>query len=109
MSRDVVDSWFGAFRYKDISMLKLADDFVHSSPYGEVQGGETHLNMVRKNEEAFFSSELEIIDVLEDGDKFAVRYLVNGNPACDYIYVRDGLIAEIHAYFNLGETPSGQG
>lgn len=105
MNRRLVDAWFGAFRDKDISQLKLAEDFVHSSPFGEVKGREAYLDLVRANPDAFFSPEITILDVIENGDKFAVRYLVNDNPACDCIYVRDGQIAAIYAYYHFGEKP----
>jgi len=106
MNRKTVDAWFDAFREKDISKLKLAEDFVHSSPFGEIKGRKAYLDMVRENEEAFFSPKLEILDVFDDGDKFAVRYLVNGNPACDCIYVRDGKISKIYSYYHVGEKPA---
>jgi hypothetical protein len=107
MSRTPVDEWFGAFRERDISKLEsqLAEDFVHSSPYGEIVGRDTYLDLVRGNEEAFFSPAIEILDVLECGEKFAARYLVNGNPACDCIYVLDGQISKIFSYYHLGEKP----
>lgn len=106
MSREIADLWFEAFRTKDIAKLQLTEDFVHTSPFGEIKGRETYLDLVRENPEAFFSPKIEILDVVEGGDKFAVRYLMNGNPACDCIYVRDGQIAEIFSYYHLGEKPS---
>ena len=106
MNRQLVDLWFEAFRTKDISKLKLAEDFVHSSPFGEIKSRTAYLDLVKGNEEAFFSPVIEILDVIEGGDKFAVRYLVNGNPACDCIYVRDDQIAKIYSYYHLGEKPT---
>ncbi len=105
MSRKVVDAWFDAFRSRDLSKLELTDDFVHSSPFGEIKGRQVYLDLVREDSEAFFSPRIEILDVLECGDKFAVRYLVNENPACDCIYVRDGQISKIHSYYHIGEKP----
>jgi len=105
MSRNVVDAWFGAFRDKDISKLELAEDFVHTSPFGEIKGRQAYLDMVRENPEAFFSPTIEILDVFEDGDKAAVRYLVDKNPACDCIYVRDGQISKIYSYYHVGKKP----
>ena len=105
MNRKIVDDWFGAFQKRDISKLKLAEDFVHTSPYGQIKGRQTYLDLVKENEEAFFSPKLDILDVLECGDKYAVRYLVNGNPACDCIYVRDGQISKIFSYYHVGMKP----
>ena len=105
MSRELVDAWFDAFRTKDLSKLELADDFVHSSPFGEIKGKKRYLDMVRENTDLFFSKTIEIIDVFDCGDKFAVRYSVDETPACEFIYVRNGQIAKIHAYYHFGEEP----
>lgn len=105
MNRDIVDAWFDAFREKDISKLNLAEDFVHTSPFGEIKGREAYLELVRKNAEAFFGPTIEILDVIEGGDRFAVRYLVDGNPACDCIYVQGGEISEIYSYYHVGAKP----
>lgn len=106
MSRALVDSWFDAFRQKDISKLILAQDFTHSSPFGVIEGRDAYLGLVKENPEAFFSPVLDVIDVIEGDGKYAVRYLVNGNPACDCIYVQDGEISAIHSYYHYGEKPS---
>lgn len=106
MSTELVDSWFDAFRERDLSKLVLAEDFVHTSPFGEIKGREAYLDLVRGNPEAFFSPTIEIIDVLDGGDKYAVRYLVNGNPACDCIYVEEAQISKIYSYYHFGEKPS---
>lgn len=105
MNRKLVDAWFDAFRNKDLSLLELAEDFVHTSPFGEIRGRQTYLDLVRDNAKAFFSPEIEIVDVLACGEKYAVRYLVDGNPACDCIYVRDARIARIYSYYHVGEKP----
>ena len=105
MSRKVVDAWFDAFRSRDISKLELAEDFVHTSPFGEIKGREVYLDLVRENAEAFFNPIIKILDVVEGGDKFAVRYLVDENPACDCIYVRNGQISKIYSYYHVGKKP----
>ncbi len=105
MNRMLVDAWFEAFRDKDISKLKLAEDFVHNSPFGQISGGQSYLDLVTQNAEAFFGPSIEILDVIEGGDRFGVRYLVDGNPACDCIYVRNGEIAEIYSYYHVGRKP----
>ncbi|MEM7532009.1 MAG: nuclear transport factor 2 family protein [Chloroflexota bacterium] len=106
MSRAVIDGWLDAFRTKDISKLELTEDFVHTSPFGEIKGRQAYLDLTMANPDAFFSSTITTLDVLDCGDKFAIRYLVDDMPACDCIYVRDGQIAEIHSYYHYGEPPS---
>ena len=108
MNKTLADAWFDAFREKDISILEqnLAEDFTHTSPYGAIKGKEPYLDLVRENPEAFFSPVIEILDVIEGDDSFAVRYLVNGNPACDCIYGREGQISEILSYYHVGKKPT---
>lgn len=106
MNRKLVDAWFEAFRDKDVSKLVLADDFVHASPYGEIRGGQTYIDLVRANAEAFFSPVIEILDVIEGNESFAARYLVDGNPACDCIYIKNGQISRIYSYYHVGEKPA---
>lgn len=108
MSHPLVEAWFKAFRDKDISQLErlLTEDFVHTSPFGEIKPRQAYLDLVRANPEAFFSPIIEILDIFDCGDKVAVRYLVNKNPACDCIYAHDGQIEQIFSYYHYGEEPS---
>lgn len=107
MSRKLAEAWFEVFRNRDIDKLArlLAEDFVHTSPFGEIKPRQAYLDLVRANPQAFFSPVIEILDLFDCGDKVAVRYLVNKNPACDCIYARDGQIAEIFSYYHYGEKP----
>ena len=101
--REVANLWLRAFQSKDVSLLKLADGFVHHSPFGEIRGRDTYLNLVRENEEAFFGNPIQIVDFVDGGDRFAIRYVVGAMPACDVIYVSDGQIAEIYSYYHYGD------
>lgn len=107
MSRKLAEAWFEAFREKDIIRLEntLAKDFIHTSPFGEIKPRQAYLDLVRSNPDAFFGPVIEILDIFDCGDKVAVRYLVNENPACDCIYARDGRIVEIFSYYHYGEKP----
>jgi len=108
MSRKLAEAWFEAFRSEDIDQLEriLAEGFVHSSPFGAIGPRRAYVDLVRANPRAFFSPVIEIQDILDCGDRVAVRYLVNKNPACDCIYVRDGQIAEIFSYYHYGKKPT---
>ncbi len=105
-NRQIAESWLQAFRQRDLSGLALAEDFVHTSPYGEIQGRQAYLDLVRQYEEAFFRSTLQVQDLFGSGEKYAVRYLVDGNPACDCIYIQEGRIWKIFSYYHLGEKPA---
>ena len=108
MSKQIAESWFDAFRQKDVQHLEhlLAEDFVHYSPFGAVKSRKTYVDLVKANPVAFFSPEIEFLDMIVENNKSVVRYLVNGNPACDCIYTKDGLITEIFSYYHYGEKPT---
>lgn len=106
MSRKVAETWLQAFQEKDISVVNLAEGFSHASPFGVVEGRDTYLDMVRGNEAAFFDVELEVQDIIAEGEKVAIRYLINGNEACDVVYVEGEQIAKIFSYYHFGEKPS---
>jgi hypothetical protein len=53
VNRKLVDAWFYAFHNKDISKLELAQDFMYTSPFGEIRGRRTYLDLVREKPEAF--------------------------------------------------------
>ena len=105
MNRKIADAWLQSFIEKDLTKLELAEDFVHTSPFGEIRGRTAYLDIVRANEEAFFSQAIGIIDVFDGGDKFVYRYRVGEMDACDCVYVRNGRIAEVFSYYHFGEKP----
>ena len=84
----------------------MSEDFTHSSPFGVIEGRDASLVTVRENAEVFFSPQLEVIDVIKGDGKYAVQYLVNGNPTCDCIYAPKGEISKIYSYYHYGEKPS---
>ena len=86
--------------------MKNAKTAEHQRLFGEVRGKKVYLDLVRENAEAFFSRPIEIIDVFDCDEKFAVRYLVGEMDACYCLYVREGKIAEILSYYHLGEKPT---
>ena len=108
-NRKLVEDWFGAFEAKDVSMLGLAKDFVHSSPFGEIEGRESYLKLIEDNKEAFFANKIEVLDIIEDGEKLCARYTVGGRPACDFFYIEKGKIAKIYSYYHFGEPPNMEG
>ncbi len=105
MSREVAELWLAAFQQKDISLLKLAEEFVHTSPFGEIHGRDEYLELVKANEEAFFSNEIEVVDFVGNQGRYVVRYIVGDMPACDWIYVDENRIVAVYSYYHYGAPP----
>lgn len=102
----IANAWFAAFRERRIESAPLAGDFVHTSPFGAIEGRSAYLDLVRANQEAFYGPTIEIVDVVEQPTVAVVRYLVDGNPATDWIYSDDGEITAIYSYYHVGPPPS---
>ena len=82
---------------------RLAADFVHTSPFGRLEGREAYLAAVeplaRKS-----VRELRIIDVVGDGDSAAIWFenrTTNGVvPSCDWLRAKHGTIVEIRSFYD---------
>jgi hypothetical protein len=107
MSRSLADIWFDPFREKDVAKLEaaLADDFTHTSPFGAIDGKAAYVDLVRRNEKMFFANPIEVVDVIDLGDRCAVRYVVGAMAACDCIYGADGKVSRVFSYYHVGEPP----
>jgi hypothetical protein len=81
----------------------LAPDFVHSSPFGRLEGRGLYLETVeplaRKSVQ-----QLEIKDVIAAGNQAAVwfenRTPKGVIPSCDWVRVEGGVIKEIQSFYD---------
>ena len=100
---DVARSWLRAWDTGDLSLLRLTPHFVHTSPFGRIEGAEEYLRIV---EPMSRKSVLRITvkDVLEGDDRAAITYELEtpAGPveACDWIFVENGQIREVNSYYD---------
>lgn len=97
--------WIEAWIRVDMGWLRrrLAPDFVHTSPFGRLEGRDAYLAavepMARKS-----VMELVVRDVLADGDRAAVWFenrTANGVvESCDWVTVEGDVIAEIRSFYD---------
>ena len=104
---ELVHTWFELWKGGDFESLPLAEKFMHTSPYGRVEGKETYLDLARANKDAFTGNTFEIHDTLFGHHHACVRYTMVSSTGTlevsEWIYEEDGLIIEIIAYYNLAE------
>ena len=104
-SADLARLWIESWIRMDIDWLRrhLAPDFVHTSPFGRLEGREHYLETVeplaRKS-----VSELVIHEVIADGDRAAIRF-ENRTPSgvvdsVDWIWGANGVIKEIRSFYD---------
>jgi len=101
--------WIEAWIRMDMEWLKerLAPDFVHTSPFGRLEGRDFYLEtvepMARKSVQ-----ELEVRDVIADGNQAAVwfenRTPEGVIPSCDWVRVEDDAIKEIRSFYDSAKV-----
>lgn len=101
--------WIEAWIRMDMEWLKerLASDFVHTSPFGRLEGRDSYLEtvepMARKSVQ-----QLEIRDVVATANQAAVwfenRTPAGVIPSCDWVKVEDGLIKEIQSFYDSAKV-----
>ena len=104
-SADLAVGWIEAWKRMDLEWLKarLAPDFVHTSPFGRLEGRETYLEAVVPMAQKSVM-ELTIKDVIASGDQAAVRF-ENRTPggvveSCDWVRIEDDQIQEIRSFYD---------
>lgn len=101
--------WIEVWGRGDPTTLPLAEDFVHVSPFGRIEGRGPYLDMVRPLARKNVVS-LHVQDVIAEGDRACITFTMdtpNGPVACcDWVTVAEGRIASVHAYYDPRELPS---
>jgi ketosteroid isomerase-like protein len=104
-SAHLARGWIEAWIRMDIDWLRehLADDFVHTSPFGRLEGRDHYLEtvepMARKS-----VMKLEIREVVAGGDQ-AVVWFANTTPngvveTCDWVRIENDRIREIRSFYD---------
>lgn len=100
---EIARTWLEAWDTGDLGLLALTENFVHTSPFGRIEGREEYLRIVEPMSRASTVG-ITVKDVIEDGDRAVIAYELETTAgkveACDWIYVEDGRIREIRAYYD---------
>jgi ketosteroid isomerase-like protein len=105
VSADLARGWIEAWIRMDLQWLRerLAPEFVHTSPFGRLEGREAYLTVVEPMARKSVQ-ELEIKQIIATGDQAAVwfenRTPMGVVPSCDWVRTRDGLITEIQSFYD---------
>lgn len=110
--KTLVNKWFKCWENGTYQDIPVTDTFRHYSPYGLIEGRTGYLDLVESNKDMFLENRIERLDELYENDRSCIRYRII-NPdfemeVSEWIYAEDGLIAEIHAYYHVGEEISGK-
>lgn len=108
-ARTLARAWIEVWGRGEPSTLPLADDFVHESPFGRLEGREKYLEVVEPLAKKNVAS-LRVRDVIAEGDRACIAYTMdtpNGPVACcDWVTVADGEITSVHGYYDPRKLPA---
>ncbi len=104
-ARELAAGWIEAWIRMDLDWLRrhLADGFVHTSPFGRLEGREPYLEAVVPAARASVS-ELVIQEVLGEDDRAAIWFenrTKNGVvDSCDWVTTQGDTILEIRSFYD---------
>lgn len=104
-TQTLVKQWFDKWEEGDFLDLPISETFTHTSPYGTIEGKVAYLDLVEANREKFLGHRFKIHDLLFGEERACVRYTAIQEDfrmeVSEWHYVKDGLIEEIVAYYNI--------
>ncbi len=96
-------TWLRAWDTGDLSLLRLAPNFVHTSPFGRIEGADEYLRIVEPMSRKSVRG-ITVTDVIASKDRAAITYAVETTAgtveACDWVFVENGLIREVNSYYD---------
>lgn len=102
-SGDIARTWLRAWDTGDLTLLRLTPDFVHTSPFGRIEGAEEYLRIVEPMSRKSVLR-ITIRDVIEAEGRAAITYDLETPAgtveACDWVFVEDGRIREVNSYYD---------
>lgn len=108
-ARRLARQWIEVWGRDDPATLPLAEDFVHVSPFGRIEGREKYLDFIRPMTEGKVGP-IPVEDVFAEGDRACVRYtmaLPEGSlDCCDVVTVKGDKITSVHAYYDTRDMPN---
>ena len=100
---DLARTWLRAWDTGDLSLLRLDPSFVHTSPFGRIEGAAEYLRIVEPMARKSVRG-IKVKDVIEGVGKAAVTYELETPKgvveACDWVYVAHGRIREVNSYYD---------
>jgi len=110
--KELVRKWYKVWDEGDFENIPVTENFKHTSPYGTIDGRKPYFSLVEANRDKFLGNHIKIHDEIYGQDRACVRYTVSKGDfameVSEWFYLRDGLIQEIIAYYNIEGEISGE-
>ena len=72
--KKIIALWFSCWEKGLIHQPPIADNFIHQSPFGEVEGKEKYINWVNANKDKFLGYRFEIHDEIYAHQKACIHH-----------------------------------
>ena len=99
----LAQTWLRAWDTGNLGLLRLSPDFVHTSPFGRIEGAEEYLRVVEPMSAKTVVG-ITIKDVVSGKGRAAIAYELETPKgtveACDWVFVEDGVIREVRSYYD---------
>lgn len=109
-AKQLAKDWITCWNEGRPDDIPLAADFVHTSPFGRVEGRDTYLEWVKPLSAASVTS-LKIRRIIGDTSDAAIHFEMRTQKAtievCDWVTVSDGEIIAIHSFYDATALRSG--
>lgn len=103
----LIHDWFQKWKTGDFSQLPISEDFIHTSPFGTINGKQEYLNLVRSNKDKFLGYDFVIHNEIYDSFKACIRYTaIQGDfnlDVSEWHFFKNNLIQKVIAYYHIGE------
>ena len=104
-AKDLVALWFEKWENGDFMNLPISDNFVHTSPYGTINGKQQYVSLVEANREKFLGHQFQLHNILTSEDLVCVRYTAHQEQftleVSEWHFIGNGLINRVIAYYNI--------
>lgn len=101
----LVKQWFTIWEEGNFEDLPLTENFVHTSPYGTIEGKQAYMDLVTANRDKFLGHRFDIHDILVEDNKACIRYTAIQDDfkleVTEWHYTNNNLIERIIAYYNI--------
>ena len=96
-------AWIQGWIDGDPDGIPLADDFVHTSPFGTIEGRDVYLEKI-KPASAANVARLTILKTMGSGNEAVVRFDMETRdgpiPCVDWVTVNGDVITRIHSFYD---------
>ena len=96
-------AWIQGLIGGDPDDIPLSDDFVHTSPFGTIEGRDIYLEKIKPASEANVAR-LTILQTMGADDKAVIRIEMetpNGTiPCVDWVTLRGDAIVRVHSFYD---------